>query len=245
VLITAGALGRGLPCRDLLISPDHAMFLDGHLIPAKALLNGFSIRQLNRKRITYYHIELAEHAVVFAEDAPAESYLETGNRAAFENAGPAIVLHPNFAQTIREAKGCAPFAECGPAVEAVRQRILDRAGIETTADPQLQIRYEKGAAIIASRAAIPGQIFADPRDRRLLGVKIAALKIAGRFVAPDHEDLTEGWHDTEADGRWTNGRAIIPESLLAGSRDVRVTLAAALRYPEPRARTARIANGWR
>jgi hypothetical protein len=211
------------------------MYLQGHLIPAKALLNGFSIRQLNRRRITYYHIELAEHAVLFAEAAPAETYLETGNRAAFENAGSVMHLHPDFAQSLRETKGCAPFADSGPVLEDVRQRILNLAAIETTDDPALQIRYENGAAFIESRAAIPGDISADPRDRRRLGVKIAALRIGGENVPLAHPALVEGWHLPEPDGRWTNGRAVIPKTLLRGAVPIDITLAATLRYPTPAA----------
>jgi hypothetical protein len=238
VLFAAGALGPGLPCRDLIVSPDHAIYLDGHLIPAKALLNGFSIRQLKRKKITYYHVELADHAVLFAEGTPVESYLETGNRAAFENAGSGMLLHPLVAQALREEKGCAPFAESGPVVEAVRQSILELAGIQTTTDPGLQIRYENGAAIIASRAAIPGEISADPRDRRRLGVKIAELRIGGTVVSLSHPSLVEGWHGLEPDGRWTNGRAVIPELLLDSFGSVEISLAATLRYPATASRAS-------
>jgi T5SS/PEP-CTERM-associated repeat protein len=239
ILITAGALGNGLPWRDLVVSPDHALYLEGHLIPAKALTNGFTIRQLNRETVTYYHIELPEHAVLFAEGAGAESYLETGNRAAFENGGTTLTLHPDFAQKIREQRGCAPFADSGKAVEAVRQRILDRAGIETASAPDLQICYENGTAIIASRSTIPGEIFADPRDRRRLGVKIASLRADGHGIPLDHPALTVGWHDPEPDGRWTDGRAEIPMGLLGGSKNLQVSLAAALRYPLRRMQAAR------
>jgi hypothetical protein len=231
VLIEAGALGGGLPLRDLVVSPDHAMFLDGHLIPAKALVNGFSVRQLKRRRVTYYHIELAQHAVIFAEGAAAESYLETGNRGDFENGGTAMQLHPDFAQSLREAKGCAPFVEAGPVVEAVRRRILDLAAIETTDDPGLMIKYENGAAVIASRSGVPGELTPDPRDRRRLGVKIASLEIGGETIPIDHPGLVEGWHDVEPDGRWTNGRAVIPDDFLRGGRKVDIRMVATLAYP--------------
>jgi len=229
VLIAGGALGDGLPFRDLVVSPDHALYLNGCLIPAKVLVNGVSVRQLRRKIVTYYHVELAEHAVLFAEGAGAESYLDTGNRGVFETGGGVVMLHPDFAQGMREARGCAPFAEYGPAVAAARRGILDRAGIETTAEPGVSIRYEDGAAYIESRSAIPGEIFADPRDRRRLGIKIGGLRIGGRRIALEHPALAEGWHELEPDGRWTDGCAVIP-ARLAGGKRVEISIAATLRY---------------
>jgi hypothetical protein len=112
------------PRRALCLSPDHAIYIQGKLIPAKALVNGVNIRQLNQRMVTYYHIELDRHAIIFAEGTPVETYLETGNRGAFENAEGAITLHPDFAQTLRAAKSCAPFTEDGLTVGNICAKIL-------------------------------------------------------------------------------------------------------------------------
>ncbi len=232
ILIAAGALGDGVPHRDLVVSPDHAFWFDGHLIPAKILVNGYSVRQIRRFGVNYYHVELPFHAVLFADGAPAESYLDTGNRGAFTNSAGPLTLYPNFAQTSREQRGCAPFAEAGPVVEAMRAEILARAMIQTCDDPALEIApLPAGGVVIRSRYAVPGHLTPDPRDLRQLGVKIAALLRAdGSAIALNDPRLVTGWHAPEADGRWTDGAAEVPPTLTLG-QDITVQLAAANQYP--------------
>ena len=128
VRVRAHSFGEGLPQRDLFLSPDHAVFVEGVLIPVKYLVNGTSVAQTRRANVTYYHIELARHDVVLAERLPVESYLETGSRAAFANGGTIAHLHPRFggAGPHWEAFGYAPLAVTGPAVERVRRRLHRR-----------------------------------------------------------------------------------------------------------------------
>ncbi len=87
IRIKAGALAPNTPVRDLLVSPDHAIFIDGALIHAGALVNGTSIiQESNVPRIfTYYHVELDAHALIFAEGALAESFVDNVDRLGFDN----------------------------------------------------------------------------------------------------------------------------------------------------------------
>ncbi len=84
VRIAAGAFGPTQPVRDLVLSPDHAVFADGALIPARYLVNGSTVTQQQVDEITYWHVELPAHSVLLAEGLACESYLDTGNRAAFD-----------------------------------------------------------------------------------------------------------------------------------------------------------------
>ena len=91
VRIAAHAFGPDHPYRDLWLSPDHAVFLDGVLIPVRYLVNGATIAHRRRDNVCYYHVELAAHGILLAEGLPAESYLDTGNRVAFENQSVAVI----------------------------------------------------------------------------------------------------------------------------------------------------------
>jgi len=138
VRVRAGAFDDHLPCSDLWLSPDHAVFADDVLIPVKHLINGTSIAQVPVDEVTYYHIELRRHEVVFAEGMPAESYLDTGDRSNFANSDGEIRLFPDFstrspdAAMLWEAYGYAPLIVTGPQLEAVRVRLSQRAAMSAT-----------------------------------------------------------------------------------------------------------------
>ena len=264
VRIEPGAFGEGLPAQALCLSPDHAVFIDGALIPIRYLINGASIRQETLPVVHYFHIELDRHDILIANGLPAESYLDTGNRAAFANAGTTIQLHPDFALKIWESQACAPLIRAGVELEAARSYLLHRAevlGHTTTRDPDLRAivdGWEIRATIdgnthrfalppgaravrLRSRSTVPAQIYDASTDHRSLGVAISRLTLDGQPLAITDARLTPGWHDAEGEGpwRWTNGDA---ELAVAFADVLEVEVAMTERYwdaPSPHRLTTR------
>jgi hypothetical protein len=89
VVIAAGAFGEGLPARELRVTADHALLVDGVLVNAGALVNGTTIRRITPEeigeRFTVYHIETDAHEVILAEGMPTETFVGHVSRRIFDN----------------------------------------------------------------------------------------------------------------------------------------------------------------
>jgi hypothetical protein len=150
IRVARGALDDKAPRRDLYLSPDHALLMDGVLIRVKELVNGMSVvRALpaDEGMIDYFQIVLDKHEVIFAEGVPAESFLmRANNHENFTNFAEYERLYPD-----RTGTAMAPFAPFA-GYEGGREHLkaLLRLGIS----PFVQVRDPVQAACerIAARA---------------------------------------------------------------------------------------------
>jgi len=240
VRIRPGAFAEGRPKRDVHLSPDHALFWGGALIPVHHLINGATIVREKVASVHYFHIELDRHDVLLAECLPVESYLDTGNRAQFENGAAHISLHPDFSSRSWD-DACAPLCTEGPLVSAARRELLQRAaalGYQPRTEPGLHVaagaRALRPASVkgrlyqfllptgtrearIVSRTGVPAGLDLEAADCRTLGARIGAVFVGGKAVGLDNPALAEGFHPIERNGvevwRWTDGaaRLVLPD----------------------------------
>ena len=248
VRISAHAFGPDRPKHDLCVSPGHSLCVDvgGEvLIPALALGNGATILQEDVDTVTYWHVELDEHDILLAENMPAESYLEMGNRGFFAESGVVALDASPEAPVATHADFCRPFHMEGALVEVVRAQLVARAktlgwrleheelgdihllvdGVRVDAAMRgLTARFILAAAArdvwLVSTTSIPAQIAGSP-DTRSLGLSIRAITLddgVGMLVpiALDDPSLCVGFHAIESGWRWTAGKARLPASLWKG-----------------------------
>jgi hypothetical protein len=247
VRVAAHAFAPGRPARDLYLSPDHAVWFDGALIPVRYLLNGATIAQRPVPRVEYWHIELPAHDLLLAESLPVESYLDTGNRAAFEGMGGRRPLAPAAALRIWRQRACAPLLASGSRLAAAHAALLARArtlGHTLTEAPALRLhadgrpvapsdalrfRLPEGARTVRllSRSFVPAHLAGPGHDHRRLGIAVGAIRLDGEALPLHDPRLGPGWHAPEAGWRWTTGEAVIAA---AGARELTLTLAINGRY---------------
>ena len=246
VRIRAGAFGDNKPARELAVSPDHAIYVDGVLIEAKYLVNGVSVRRDTKARhVTYFHIELDSHDVLIAEGLTAESYISDGNRSMFANGGALVALHPNFAAPA-DAERCAPLVHRGAALDAVRAALRDRVianGFATTDAPEAalmvdgvviapmvsKVASEAGllrfalpdgamAATLHVATATPADTAVATDDRRQMGVKLvdASVLVGIKRQPLDLARFTGLFPSDEGAGQWSRGEVGIDLAGLTG-----------------------------
>ena len=261
VIVRRGALSDNVPNRDLRLTRGHSLFMDGVLIPVEFLVNHRSILWDDLIRdVVFYHIELAGHAVLLANGAPAESYRDDGNLDVFDNARP-TADEP-------EKPPCAPVLTGGPIVDATWQRLLDRSGarpgVKLTDDPDLHLLVDgwplrpvsrtaddwhfrlsrrPDSVRVLSRSGVPQELGIG-RDARALGVALKRLTVGDGAAmrvftaddpALDDADRTDGLHGFEPTDaiRWTNGDAGLPGTLfdaVNGLVSLTLTLGGATSY---------------
>jgi parallel beta-helix repeat protein len=258
VRVLRGAFAEGVPARDLYLSADHAVAMDGVLIPIRHLVNGRTVLRERRHEVHYFHVELDAHDVLLAEGLPCESFLDTGNRSDFENAGTVVTLHPMPALQVWHDKACLPLVQEGAHVEAARSVLLERAaamgfgttreaGVHLEADGQViepvvdgrHHRFHVPAGVkavrLVSRSAVPAELHAESEDKRRMGIGVSGVWVDGTRLALTDRRLAGGWHAAEslpggAAWRWTEGNAVIVLPPGTGARVVDVAVRLTERY---------------
>lgn len=119
VRISAGALGKGLPSRDLLVSRQHRMLISSKIAmrmfgKPDVLVSAIKLTELpgiyideSVTSVTYHHLLMESHQVIFAENAPAESLL-TGEEALQTLAPEALEELQTLFPQLKEMKSDTP-----------------------------------------------------------------------------------------------------------------------------------------
>jgi hypothetical protein len=153
VKISRFAIDSEAPHSDLYVSPAHAIYIGGILIPARNLVNGINI-VANAKpeslSLTYFHIELETHEPILAEGLAVETFLRD-NPDAFDNIDeyvrvygppgePLIPFAPilSYSGRLQELAShirstLAPAYDFRKPIDKIRDRIADRAELARAA----------------------------------------------------------------------------------------------------------------
>jgi len=126
VCVLKDALGPNVPHKDMLVTAEHCLYLNGAFVPVRMLTNGKTIfYDMSRTHYSYYHVETAEHSIIWADGVPTESFLDTGSSVRM-NQSDAVVRLPRKGVTW-QTHAAAPLTADAAFVEPLYRQIETRA----------------------------------------------------------------------------------------------------------------------
>ncbi|MFT8808042.1 Hint domain-containing protein [Gluconobacter sp.] len=196
VRILANAIADNVPHKDMLITAEHCLFMDGRFVPARMLVNGKSI--FYDRSVTsyeYFHIETRDHSVIMADGMLTESYLDTGNRHTFRQDGKILAIggqHKSWADAAAPLEVSRDFVE--PLYRQIDARALQQQThpvtdsvqtLEKTEDPDLHLLASDGQVIYPMRQTKNRTLFMIPpgiNSVRLMSRSSRPCDTIGPFV---------------------------------------------------------------
>lgn len=128
IKVCRSAIAPNFPQRDLYLSPLHALYIDRILIAAGNLVNGRSIvrcADYDADTLAYFHVELEDHQVIWAEGMPVESRF-VDSMVAF---APIWSGGRRFELASRLKSAVSPWFDKRNAYDKVRDRLEERVEI--------------------------------------------------------------------------------------------------------------------
>ena len=191
VRIRAGAFSNDVPHRDLLVTSEHCLFVDGKLIPARMLVNGRSITvDTGITEYDYFHVELDAHAILLADGLETESYLDTGNRGNFLNSA-VPSLRPDFTVDAAHKSwvhdAVAPLAVDRDTVEPIWKRLEARAialGLAASATPARMVTEPELRLVTSTGLEIEATLFDGRVYAFVVPGNIGAVYLRSRTARP-------------------------------------------------------------
>ncbi|WP_072387134.1 Hint domain-containing protein [Hyphomicrobium sp. CS1BSMeth3] len=162
VRVRRGALGAGLPARDLFVTGAHLLFLGGVLVPAEDLINGVSIAwaDVAGERLRYFHVGLASHDVVLAEGLGCESLQVSDvarSAAGFDNGAELVAYYRGLRPG--EMVACARVMAFNGGRAALRSRLRSAlAVVRDVRDVRDRVRDEAEARLARAVGPVMGLV---------------------------------------------------------------------------------------
>lgn len=200
IRILKNTISDGVPFKDLLVTPEHCIVLDGQFIPARMLVNNGSIfYDTSITEYTYYHIETEQHSIITADGILTESYLDTGNRSGF-------ISNENIISMVNHHKewnvdSAAPLTTNRDVVEPIFTRLIQRfpklglelceAGTVTTHESNLHLLTDTGEVIHSKHQSNGRFFFTIPENAthvQLISRSSRPSQVIGSYV-DDRRDL--------------------------------------------------------